>query len=145
MSASAIQDALVTTLSAASVFGSGNVSTNFRVLESSSACACVVGWMGVENVPDTYGMGGENHSKTLWTFSTRIYLKDVGSAVELMDDHVPAVIDKLVSAMRDDDTVQGTAEQVVAIRADRDPDIAFTVGGATWLMIDGEVDIEEWL
>lgn len=144
MSCEDVTNAFVTTLSSASVFGSGNVATNFKVLESSSACACVVGVIGLESEQDTFGMGGESQWNTAWTFSTRLFLKDTGSYTTLMNA-IPRAIDKLVIAMRDDPDLQGTVEEILEIRALRDPDLAFTAGGHTWISVNAEVTVREWI
>ena len=137
--ASAIKDALITNLSAASVFGSANVSTTYEVLEMTSACCCVVSWQGYENRAMTFG----NQRTEVWTFLLEAKVKDLGDPYQLTLNTF-TVIDKLIATLKADDTLQGTAMGLGRVEANRTPGEAETVGGATWLPIDTLVEVMVW-
>lgn len=137
--ASAIKDGFVTTLSAASVLGSEQVSTNYAVMESTSACCCVVSFTGYENTAMTFG----NDREEAWMFYLQGYLKDTGNPITLKNN-VFAFTDKIIRALKDDDTVQGTAKGLGRVLISHDPEVAFVAGGATWLPVEFSVEVLTW-
>jgi hypothetical protein len=138
-SASAIKDGFMTGLSAASVFGSGQVDTNYGVLESTSACCCVVSLAGYENEAMTFG----NNRDETWTFFLQVYLKDTGDPLTLKNN-VFAATDKVISYLKEDDTIQGTAKGLGRTLASHDPEVAFVVGGFSWLPVEFMVEVQAW-
>lgn len=140
MSASAIADGIITQLSATSALGSGAVDTNYHVLERISACAAaVVSWNRFEEHDITFGGSGE----TMWTFSAEGFVKDTGDP-DTATTGVQACADTIISAVRTDKTLQGTCEEVTAIRGSHTPGEYLVTGGATWLPIRVEIDVREW-
>ncbi len=139
MSASAIIDGIITSLGAASVFGSNNVSKNYKVLESSSACCCVVNWTGYNHVVTQFGGGGNR----TWTFSLEVYSKDTGNASATIDKTI-LCIDKVAKAFEHDQTIQGTCEKINRITGSRRPGEAMIVGGFTWLPMPMSIEVLEW-
>lgn len=143
MSASAIKDGLVTTLSAASAFGAGGVDTNYSILETTGGSCLVLSWANLDSAPMAYGVA---HKERVWTFAVEIFMKDTGDPVSLMNRPFSA-IDTIVTALEADPTVQGTAESVPAIRAFHRPSQfrqLVDAGGAIWVMFQIEIDIREW-
>ena len=141
MSASAIADALVTMLSATSALGTGSVATNYSVLESSSGSCAVVGWTGFTSNPDTFGDPRERSCQ--WTMLIQGFVKDEGDPVATMN-RVLATVDTIQAVINSDDTLQGTVEETLQLRGDRDPDTAVLTGGMTWLPLRVEVDCQEY-
>jgi hypothetical protein len=137
--ASAIKDAAITNLSAASVIGGEQVSTNYSVMESTAACCAVVNVIGFVSNPMTFG----NNRRGTATLLIEAKLKDTGDPVSLMNN-THSFMDKIIASLESDDTLQGTVEGIERIEATRDPNIAETIGGATWLPIDITVEMSWW-
>lgn len=137
--ASAIKDGFVTGLSAASVIGPEQVSTNYAVLESTSACCCVVSLTEYENEAMTFG----NNREEVWTFFLQGYLKDTGNPITLKNN-VFAFTDKIIAYLKSDDTIQGTANGLGRVTAIHDPEVALIVGGQTWLPVEFSVEVQSW-
>lgn len=143
MSASAIKDGFITQLSAASAFGTNGVSTNYRILEQTAGSCLVISWINLDSTPLAYGT---THIDRVWTFSVEIFLKDTGDPIAVLNRPF-AAIDTIVSALEDNPTVQGTCEEVPAIRAFHRPSEfrqIIDAGGNTWLMFNIEIDLREW-
>lgn len=138
-SASAIKDGFITGLAAASVVGPEQVSTNYAVMESTAACCCVVSLTGYENGAMTFG----NSREETWTFYLQGYLKDTGNPIALKNN-VFAFTDKIISHLKSDDTVQGTAKGLGRVLVSHDPEVAFVVGGVTWLPVEFSVEVVAW-
>jgi hypothetical protein len=143
VSASAIADGLVTLLSAASVFGSANVTKDsYQVLES-SACACaVVQWSGFSSGRMTHGGAGGDRRR-VWSFQVRCFIRDTGQPEALLRRTWIAT-DKFVSAIESDPTIQDTADDLGDITGYHDPERVYSVGGATWAPITFTAQITEW-
>lgn len=137
--ASAIKDAFLTNLGAASVLGSQNVSTTYDVMETTSACCCIVSWQDYQNTAMTFG----NQRNEIWAFLLEAKVKDLGDPHQLTLNTF-TVIDKIISTLKTDDTLQGTAMGIGRVTANRVPGEAETVGGATWLPIDVIVEVLVW-
>ena len=139
MSASAIADALVTMYSAASAFGSRSVGKDYAVLEAATASGLVIGWQNVTQSPQAYG--SPRSTERLWTFALEAFAKDTGANV---NPRTLAVVDTVLNVIKADDTLQGTVTEVISIVGARSPGEAFTVGGATWLRMNFELQAREW-
>lgn len=141
MGASAISDALVTMLSAASVFGDGMVTKDdYGVLERASGSCAVVEWVGLGGEPTA--IGGEFDD--LYTHEIAAFAKDLDDPKATLR-RVLSVIDGVVSCIRADQSLQGTAGgKVQEIRANREPRVSLEAGGQRWLPIFIEVDSLIW-
>lgn len=137
--ASAIRDACVTNLSAASCIGPNQVSNNYAVMESVAACCAVVNVIGFISNPMTFG----NNRRGTATILAELKLKDTGDPVTLMNN-VPALTDKVIQSLESDDTLQGAVQGIERIEAVWDPNIAETIGGATWIPVDLTVECSWW-
>ena len=142
MSASAIADAYVTMLGAASVFGSGNVTKgDYGVLNRASGSCCVVEWSFLDGGPATVGGGDPEHE---WTHELALFVRDSGDTARTAERTLTA-IDAVVGCLMADQSLQGEAAgNLQGIRADRAPREAIEVGGHRWLPIFVEVTSLEW-
>ena len=142
MSGSAMADALITMLSATSCFGASMVSKNsYQILEQASGSAAIVVWRNFTSVPTAFG--NATAKDIVWTFEVTAFCKDTGDPQTLLNMTFAAV-DVILNCLKADDTLQGTAENVVTIRGSRKPDEIVSAGGATWLPISVEVDAKEF-
>lgn len=137
--ASALKDALITNLSAASVFGAGQVAITYDVMESTSGCCCIVNWQELQSESMTFG----NNRREIWTFLLEAKVKDLGDPFQLTANTF-AVIDKIVATFKTDDRLQGEAQGIGRLAANRVPGEAETIGGATWLPVDVLVEVLTW-
>ena len=143
MSASAIVDGMMTTLSATSNLGLAVVSKDYRVLESSSACACVISVLGYEGTKDTFGQtAAEDNWEDVWTFSLEFFLKAQSPSAVL--DRLMMTVDKVVKAWKRDETIQGTCDNVISFTCSRTPGEVYSVGGHDWVPFTGSVKVREW-
>lgn len=140
VSASAVRDGLVSVLSGSAYFGQNTVDTDYKILETSNACCIVVSWTGYEGTPITMGAGqGGVH-----IFLLELRLKEVDSPTSIMDRTVDGV-DKILNALKSDDTLNSTAKGVESLEASREPGTAFvSPGGNTWLPIDFTARVQVW-
>jgi hypothetical protein len=137
-SASAIGDALVTMFSAASQFGSGNVAKNsYKVLETSTGSCLTVQWVRYNYTPLAFGV--PMTGRRTWSFSLKCWVRDTGNPTAAVD-RVWKATDNIVACLTADDTLQGTVDLVNNINAFRDPELAITIGGATWLPFEFTLD-----
>jgi len=141
MSGSAIADAIITMLSATSSIGTDAVSKDYKVLETTSGSCCVVNWLGMNERMIAFGNPADK--EVIWTHIIQGFAKDEGDATEVFK-RLLDFPDKIVTTLRADDTLQGTVEEVRAIRGKRDPELAVQAGGAVWLPVFFEVDSLEW-
>lgn len=141
MSASAIADGIVTMLTATSAFGTNGAATHYRVLESQSASCCVVSWRGLRMIPHTFGDPPD--TERIWTFLIETFSKDTGNPLDVLS-RTKSCISAVADVMAGDDTIQGTAENMPEMRAEKLPRLGLVIGGATWIPMDVEVDIREW-
>ena len=140
-SASGVCDALVTMLSAASVFGSTGAAWTYDILEShTGSAAAVVSFLSLDRRPVAYG--NPNDKEGHWIFSVNLYIKDAGNAATTLK-RVSAGIDAVISCVDADDTLQGTVELVTGLRATRKPDEYLEIGGAAWLPVEMQVEALE--
>jgi hypothetical protein len=130
-SASAIRDGCITNLLAASVIGPGQVSPNYAVMESTSACCGVVNVTGFVSEAMTFG----NNREGTATILAELKLKDTGDPVSLIAN-VPGFIDKVIASLESDDTLQGTVKAIDRIEASWDPHVVETLGSVSWLPVD---------
>jgi len=143
MSASAIADGLVTMLSAASVFGPGMVSKNsYQILETTSGSCAVVQWSGLTSRRTSMGGAGANRNRW-WNFQIRCFIRDTNQPTAVMN-RVWSATDLVLSTLESDESINGTAEELEEVIGIRDPETAFTVGGATWLPFTMTARILEW-
>jgi hypothetical protein len=140
VSASAVRDGLVSVLSGSAYFGQNTVDTDYKILETSNACCIVVSWAGYEGNPISMGAGqGGVH-----IFLLELRLKEVDSPTLIMDRTVGAV-DKMLDALKSDDTLNGTAKGVESLEGSREPGVAFvSPGGNTWLPVDFTARVQVW-
>ncbi len=131
MSGSAIADALVTMLGAASAFGSTAVGKDYSVLERSSGSCCVVTWRRFTSVESTYGGGSHDRQ---WTHSIQGFIKDLGDPISLLG-RVLTFSDTILNVIEHDGTLQGTVNSVNQVNAARDLNAAVQAGGAFWIPI----------
>lgn len=131
-----MMSAFVTNLGATSVLGS-NVNTNYKVLESSSACCLVVSGLSKQESSITT-FGGVRDEKI--TFMLEGFLKDTGNP-NIMIPNVGSFSDLVVTSLESDPTLQGTVDYINDIRAERTVGEAFSVGGHTWFKVDFNVDV----
>lgn len=137
-SSSAIADALVTMFSAASLFGPGNVAKNsYKILETSTGSCLTVQWVRYNSTPLTFGtpMSG----RKTWSFSLKCWVRDTGNPTAAVE-RVWKATDNIVSCLAADDTLQDTVDLIGSINAFRDPELAITIGGATWLPFEFTFD-----
>lgn len=137
--ASALKDALITNLSAASVFGPGQVANTYDVMELTSGCCCIVNWQDYQNEAMTFG----NNRREAWTFLLEAKVKDQGDPFQLTENTF-TVIDRIIATLKTDDTLQGEAKGIGQVAANRVPGEAETIGGMTWLPVDVLVEILTW-
>ena len=140
-SASAIADGFLANIGAASVLGPTNVSKNtYQILESAASAACVVRWQNFTARPEQFG---PLDTRDTWQFQLRLYLRDTGDAVALLN-RTWTVPQKIIDSLRSDSTVQGTCIQITSIEATQ-PDDLIEAGGHTWLLIPiGCMVIADW-
>lgn len=140
ISASAVRDGLVSVLSGSAYFGQNTVDTDYKILETSSACCVVVSWAGYEGNPITMGAGqGGVH-----IFLLELRLKEMDAPTAIMDRTVESV-DKILNALRSDDTLNGTAKGIESLEGTREPGVAFvSPGGNAWLPIDFTTRVQVW-
>jgi len=137
-SASAIADGFLTTLGAASVFGSANVSKNsYKVLETSASAAVVIAFANA--LAEPVGFGGFNRERS-WTFNLRLYLRDVGDPGVLLNRTFTAA-ETMLDALEADPTVQGTVVKINGINISQTPGEAFDAGGQTWLYLPCTINV----
>ena len=137
-SASAIADGLVTMFSAASLFGAGNVSKNsYQVLETSAGSCMVVQWVRYNSTPMTFGT--PMAARKIWSFSLKCYVRDTGDPGATVN-RVWRATDNVVACLAADDTILGLVDEIGAITATRDPELGYTVGGATWLPFEFTIE-----
>jgi len=141
MSGSAIADAIITMLSATSCIGTGAVSKDYKVLETTTGSCAVVNWLGMNEKSVAFGNPADK--EILWTHSILGFVKAGGDVSETYQ-RVLDFPDKVVTTLRSDDTLQGTVTEVKAIRAKRDPELGATAGGTLWFPVFFEVDSIEW-
>jgi len=138
-SSSAVRVAGITNLSAASCIGPNQVSNNYAVMESTSACCAIVNTVGFVSNAMTFG----NQREGTATLLIEAKVKDTGDAESAMSN-VDALVDKIFASLESDDTLQGIVKSINRIEATRDPRIAEIVGGMTWLPIDITVEMSWW-
>jgi hypothetical protein len=138
-SSSMIADALITMFSAASQFGTGNVSKNsYQVLETSTGSCMMVQWTSYADKPSTMGTFGQTSKQRTWNMNLKCYIRDTGDPVAVLN-RVWTATDNILACLNADETLQGTVDEVTQVEGSHDPETAFTVGGATWLTIDFNV------
>ena len=140
-SASGVCDALVTMLSAASVFGSGGAGWAYDILEShTGSAAAVVSFLSLDRRPVAYGNPTDKEGR--WIFSVNLYIKDTGDTATSLK-RIAASVDAVISCIDADDTLQGTVELVTGLRATRKPTEYNEAGGAAWLPVEMQVEALE--
>ncbi len=141
MSASAIADGIISNLSAASVFGTGNVSkSSYQILESSACQAAMVYWTRLTSEPATFGNPRDRDH--IWSFTVECYLRDTGDPVQLLN-RVWSLTDTVIASLESDDSLQGTCDALNTITGAHDSKSALNIGGATWLTFDLNLEVVE--
>ena len=141
MGAYTICEGLITNLSSASVLGPRGISKDYSILEQTQGPAAVIGWMGVAEVPTSFG--NPSGKDVLYTFRVQVFIKDTGSASAMMDSAM-TTIDKILPSLMSDDTVQNTAVEITAVRAARTPGEGAVIGGTNFLPFNMDIDILDW-
>ena len=135
-------DALITMLSATSCFGASMVSKNsYQILEQAAGSAAIVTFREFTSTPAAFG--NPTPKDIIWTFIVTAYCRDTGDTVALLNSTF-AVTDVILNCIRADDTLLGTAEQVLSIRGSRREDEIREAGGALWLPVVVEVEAKEF-
>jgi len=142
ISGSAIGDALVTMLSAASVFGPGRVADDdWSIIEHSEKSA-VVELVGFTAQMHTFGVPAD--FEVTWNHVIYIYVRDTGDAPAVKRNQI-AIIDRVLGTILADDTLQGTVEKLTNVTGARDPTSIFTIpSGESWLRSDITVSSTQW-
>lgn len=136
-STSAIADTLVTMFSAASQFGPGNASKDsYQALETSTGSCMLVKWTRYQGQPMTFG---SNQPRQTWNFNLKCYLRDTGDPSVVLGK-VWTATDNIINCLADDATLLGVVDDVINVSATHDPETAYTVGGATWLTLEFNVE-----
>lgn len=137
--ASAINEAWLTNLSAASVFGSGQVANDYSVMESTSACCCVVNPIGYTWEAQTFG----NSRQISWQWLLEVKVKDQGDPVALNKNAI-WITDKVLGTIQGDDTLQGTIQGVGAVEMSQDLREIEEIQGHAWRPINITVTLQDW-
>ncbi len=139
--ASAVCDALITMLTATSMFGASGAGITYKTLEVFTGSAgAVVSFAGLNSTLAAFGNPAVRDR--LWTFSVTLWIKDTGNPVTAMS-RVGKVTDATVACIESDDDLLGTVDTVLSVNAIRDPDRAFDSGGATWLPVNVTITTKE--
>jgi len=142
ISASAIGDALVTMLSAPSVFGAGHVADDDWSVVSTATCTAMVEWTNFRAMPTAFG--NPPPLEVDWRVMVYIFVRDTGDPVSCKRNLVKAT-DLVLSTIAADATLQGTVEGVPEISGARDPLNVYTVqSGETWLRCDLSITARQW-
>lgn len=140
MSASAIIDGFINSLTAASVIGACSVDKDYAILDRVSGCGVVVSWTGFRASETAFG--GQWDLST--TFRLEVYSKNTGNP-HATQRRTITLLDKIAQGLRDDPDIQGTVEQIDEIRASRTPgEVLRNQSGINFLPIDVEVDVTEY-
>lgn len=141
MSASAIADALVTMLNAASVVGIGTTKkTTYELLETTASAAAIVKWRSFNSNPSSFGSPCDRTNT--WNFEIKCFIRDLndpGSATT----KIWTLTDKILNCIASDNTIQGTCDMVNRISGDHDPEALFNINGATWLTFTINCEVVE--
>lgn len=137
--ASAINQAFLDNLSAGSVFGEGQVSNDYGVMESTSACCCVVNPIGYLWEAMTFG----NNRKNTWQWLLEVKVKDQGDPGQLNRSAI-AITDKVLLTLQSDDSLQGTVMEIGAVEMSQDLRELQEIGGHAWRALDVTVTVLDW-
>lgn len=137
--ASAINQAFLDNLSAASVFGSGQVSNDYGVMESTSACCCIVNPVGYTWEAMTFG----NNRRNTWQWLLEVKVKDQSDPGQLNRNAI-AITDKVLGTLQSDDDLQETIKGIGAVEMSQDLKILEEVSGFVWRNIDVTVTLQDW-
>ena len=110
------------------------------MLETSTGSCAVVQWIRLVSMPSSFGMPRDR--QRTWNFQIRCFVRDTGDPNAVLN-RVWSATDGILACLDSDDTIQGTADAINSISGARDPESAFTVGGATWLPFDMTAEIVE--
>lgn len=137
--ASAINQAFLTNLSAASVFGEGQVSNDYGVMESTSACCCVVNPIGYLWEAMTFG----NNRKNTWQWLLEVKVKDQGDPGQLNRNAI-AITDKVLLTLQSDDSLQDTVMGIGAVEMSQDLRELEEIQGHAWRPVNITVTLQDW-
>ena len=131
MSASAMADALVTMLSAASVFGPNMVTKeDYSVLDICSGSCAVINVGGLASEPATFGT--PSGRERVWEFRIDTWIKDTGDPF-IMRTRVLSLTNLVLTTLESDETLQGTAFDVGRIAMRYDPTSSiYKYGSRLW-------------
>lgn len=113
-----------------------NVSTDYYVLETSSACCAVIGWQDRDYLPATFGtpMAGGITNIVL----VEGFIRVTNNPSSNMAQNA-GFADELMSSLTSDDTLQSSIDTIQRIHAFRRSNEAVSAGGETWLPMYLEV------
>ena len=137
MSASAMIDGIITNLTSTSVLGASGASTDYFVLETTSACCAVVGWQTVNYIPDTFGDPMSGGKVTIVEIEG--FIREKNNPAEIMRDSA-GFADLLTNTLISDDTLQNSIDTIRRVSARRNSGEVASAGGLTWLPIYIEVE-----
>lgn len=142
MSASAITDALIDNLSAASVIGACQVGTHWAILETTSGCCAVINFSVLES--NRWAMN--NQHERLYTHEITYFVKDTSGNAKIIERQTQGLIDTSVCSLESDPTLQGAENirELGQITVSHDPKTVAEMGGATWYMAEMSVNTKEW-
>jgi hypothetical protein len=128
MSASAQVDALVTMLSAASVFGASMVEVEtYSILNFASGSCAVISTIGLEDEPTEF----DNGYTRWWTHQIDCFSKDQGDPYATKARNLK-MLDTVVSCLEADRTLLGTSDATGRITATHNPNYALVIDGLYW-------------
>ncbi len=140
MRASAISDAFVTLLSAASVYGSGFVSKGkYDILETTSGSCAVIFSTGVTSTETAFGARDRD-----WSYTIENFFKFTGD-VDAMTHMATCALDLVVATLESDPTIQGTAAGIGSIQGRIPPFANVEAAGAYWMLFPMTLTVKEFV
>ena len=137
MSGSAITDGFVTVFTNASAFGDGNVSKDYRPLDT-SGCVIVVQPQRRTTERIAYGLNGPRRKE--YTFFLDMWMKASGDAANDMVRWL-TFEDQVELELQVNEDVNDTVDMMGEIRLERPRDAAWEYGGQLWYRTFCEVDV----
>lgn len=142
MSSAEIRQGLINNLSAASAIGGCQVATNFKVLETTSACCGVVMFRSMTQTP--WAMG--NQWERMYTHRTNLFVKSQETNSETIEDEMQALIDTTVCSLESDRALQGDEDvrELISMAVEHDPETILVAAGHSWYAATVDTVTREW-
>jgi len=143
-SSSALMDATVTVLTAASEFSANEVSANdYNILTSAPwACAIVVRFRGFDTEPLTYGLPRGKSVVTL--IDIEGYVRDQGDTVTVLSN-ITKLSDDIFNVLHQAEGLSGSAKKTLTTRGRVPTGIAVEdMGGFQWLPVVINLSAEQF-